>query len=135
MSEKAITTSWQVYFKDDSDKRLISAVRSLHQCIFGENFCYSMRDLREYEATIVELERRGYTVTTDENIAVRKKDDEEIEEYVEKRSEMIQRIIGAVKENPGRYSELIENMVPKYFSNYEPEDMEKMFPEIFKEAE
>jgi len=46
-----------------SDKALMALASSLHHSIFVEE-CFGTGDLCRYEATVNELERKGYRVTT-----------------------------------------------------------------------
>ena len=55
--EKAVT--WQEYFAEYSDEKLIGYVKGLHDTVFVVE-CFGTKDLRRYDAATAELERRGY---------------------------------------------------------------------------
>lgn len=43
-------------------KKLKSYTKMLYECIYGQNSCFSIHDLREYDACLNELNSRGVEV-------------------------------------------------------------------------
>ena len=62
-----------------TDKELIELATSLHTAIFVVDCC-SSHDISEYEYTLNELEKRGYSIREEVHLKIEKDDEEEYED-------------------------------------------------------
>lgn len=74
MTTEEKTVTWQEYFAEYSDEKLIEYAEGLHQTCFVVE-CFGTKDLIRYDAAVTELDRRGYDAV--QSIAFRKREDDE----------------------------------------------------------